>query len=211
MNVYVVNFPASETGSRAAVIPTSNLLNILSQLAEHISIITGGYSKKLLLESVQSEIQIIAVHHETGSTQYRRAINYIHTQLRIGRIILDFRSNIDILIFFMMGQDLIIPMLAAKLFGKKVVLFLALSSELSSKSKNDPFIAPLSVISKINYYFSDFIVLYSQKLVGEWDLINHKDKILIAREHFLNFKLFYINKSLSKRDILVGYRGGVQG
>ena len=207
MNICVVNFPVSKIGSKAAAIPLSNLLNILSNMSDNLYIIAGEYNTDLLRSKMQTEIHIVEIHHAIGSTQHERIINYISTQVSISRGILKLRSEIDIFIFFMMGQDLLIPMLAAKISNKRVILALALSSLLSSRAQRDPLMAPLKIVSRINYSLSNCIVLYSHNLIEEWNLTGHKAKILIACEHFLDFQLFNVTNNFNERDNVVGYVG----
>jgi glycosyltransferase involved in cell wall biosynthesis len=107
----------------------------------------------------------------------------------------------------MMGQDLLFPMLIAKLMRKNVVLALAVSSVRSSEAQNDIFSKPLFFLSKINCTLSEKIIVYSKNLIKEWDLEKYRNKIYIAHEHFLDFDKFKMKKKFGERDNLVGYIG----
>ena len=55
--------------------------------------------------------------------------------------------------------------------------------------------------------FSDRIIICSERLIGEYNLEMHKNKILLAHEHFIDFNEFKIEKQFFDRDKLVGFIG----
>ena len=206
MRICIVNFPMSKTGSKASLIPILYLLKILFTFSQDIHIITGNFSANLI-SNEHIGTHIFGISHKTGSNAFTRVVNYVLTQLKISFKLMKGAKDIDFYIFFMMGQDLLFPMLTAKLLRKKVVLAFAVSSVRSTEAKNDIFSKPLNLLSKINCTLSDRIVLYSPNLIKEWNLEKYKDKILIAHKHFLDFSKFEIKKKLSERNNLVGYIG----
>jgi len=206
LRICIVNFPMSKTGSKASLIPILYLLKILFTFSQDIHIITGNFSANLI-SNEHIGTHIFGISHKTGSNAFTRVVNYVLTQLKISFKLMKGAKDIDFYIFFMMGQDLLFPMLTAKLLRKKVVLAFAVSSVRSTEAKNDIFSKPLNLLSKINCTLSDRIVLYSPNLIKEWNLEKYKDKILIAHKHFLDFSKFEIKKKLSERNNLVGYIG----
>ena len=207
MNVCVVNFPMSKIGSRASLVPMLYLLKILSSCSKNVCIITGHFSADLLYSEQHMKIQIFGINHMNGSNIFLRIINYIITQLKISIKLIKIAKNIDYYIFFMMGQDLIFPMVAAKLLGKKVILSLAASSVISLETQNDILSKPMNVLSKINYNLSDYIIIHSSNLIKEWSMEKYKNKIHIAHEYFLDFDKFNIKKKFKDRKNLIGYTG----
>jgi glycosyltransferase involved in cell wall biosynthesis len=197
----------SKSGSRAAAIPTLNLMNIIYSIFGNASIITGKYNDDLISSKIYPEIRIIGVSHVVGTNALSRIFNYVLAQLNISNHIFKLKSDADLFMFFMMGQDLIFPMLVAKIFRKKVILILAVSSEKSSKAKNDPFFAVLTILSKINYYLSYKIIIYSYDIIKELGLEMYEYKIMIAYEHYVDLNKFAINNEFDLRPNIVGYVG----
>ena len=113
----------------------------------------------------------------------------------------------DLWIFFIGGDSLLLPMLTAKLLREKVVLAFAGSSVVSLKSANDNFFKQVGFLSKITCMHSNRIILYSENLIKEWNLEKYKNKICIAHEHFLDFDEFKIKKKFHERVNFVGYIG----
>jgi glycosyltransferase involved in cell wall biosynthesis len=116
--------------------------------------------------------------------------------------------TVDIWIFFM-GEGLLLPVLTLKLARKPVILSLAASAPRIIEAKKNISILDrvMEFLEIINYTLSNIIILYSPNLIKEWHLENHKNKILIAHEHFLDFDKFKIEKKFNRRDDLVAYIG----
>lgn len=206
LNIAVVNFPASKIVSEASVIATLNLLKILSFFSQNLYVITGSYSTSLLSKKYAG-IRVLGVKHKTGSNVFARVVNYLFTQLKISFGVIKIAKNVDFYIFYMMGQNLIIPMFTARLMKKNVILVFAASSVKSSEAKNDILSKPLKFLQDINCILSSRIVVYSPNLIKEWNLDRFKAKISIARAHFLDFNQFKVRKQLCERDHFVGYIG----
>jgi len=66
---------------------------------------------------------------------------------------------------------------------------------------------PLKFFKKMNLALADHIVLYSPRLVGEWNLEPYRHKILVAHRHFLDFTTFTVTTPLPDRPPLIGYIG----
>ena len=72
---------------------------------------------------------------------------------------------------------------------------------------NKDFFRFFSFLCKINFYFADKIIVYSETLIKDWDLTKYKYKINIAPHHFINLKKFSKIKEINQRENLVGYIG----
>ena len=206
LRICIVNFPMSKTGSKASLIPILHLLKVLSTFSQDIHIITGNFSVNLI-SNEHIGAHILGISHKTRSNALTRVVNYVLTQLKISFKLMKVAKDVDFYIFFMMGQDLLFPMLTAKSLRKKVVLAFAVSSARSTEAKNDIFSKPLNLLSKINCTLANRIILYSPNLIKEWNLEKYRNKISIAHEHFLDFDKFNVKKKLSERNNLVGYIG----
>ncbi len=62
-------------------------------------------------------------------------------------------------------------------------------------------------MQNIIYRLSDRIILYSKRLIKEWNLEKYQHKISITHEHFLDVDKFKIKNKIDERKNLVGYIG----
>jgi len=200
-NIGILTFPISKSGN----IPLSNLVDIVYSLSNEIYLITGNDGYTFFKED--KRIHTYGIEHKTGRNVFTRILKYIYTQLRISYKLAKIARNVDVWIFFIGGDSLLLPMLTAKLLRKKVVVALAGSSIKTLISANDNLLKPVKILSKINYTLSNRIILHSPNLIKEWNLEKYRNKICIAHEYFLDFDKFKIKKKLNERDNLVGYIG----
>lgn len=201
-NIGIVTFPISEAG----VIPLSNLIRIFYSIIDEIYLITGdaGY----IAYENDRKVHAYQVEHSVGVRHvFTRVINYAKTQVRISAKLLVLRARVDIWVFFMGAEGLILPILTAKLIRKKVVITSAGSGTKSAKAANDTLASSLGLLQTFTYHLSDRIILYSNGLIEEQGLQKYRFKISIAHKHFLDFNLFKMHTQLIERDNFVGYIG----
>jgi hypothetical protein len=195
-NVGIITFPISEAGN----IPLSNLVDIVYPLSNDFYLITGNDGYAFFKED--KRIHVYGIRHERGSNAVTRVVNFIYTQLRIAYILTKITRKVDIWIFTVGGDSLVLPMLAAKLLGKNVVLAFAGSSIKTLMYANDNLFKPVKILSKINCTLSNRIIVYSENLIKELNLEKYKNKICVAHRHFIDFDNFKIKKRLDERENL---------
>ncbi len=205
LRVCVVTFPISEAGT----IPLSQLIDILHAVSKKVYLITGDAAYVLFRED--ERIHTYGIRHETRGSLLPRIISYISTQLRISYRLLKIIADVDICIFYMGGEGLLLPLLTARLLRKKVVLSLAGFPAKSSQARRDPLAKATGFLSEINLALSNKVIAYSEKIIEERGLNKYKEKVSIAHEHFIDFDKFGMQKPLSERDNLVGYIGRLSG
>jgi glycosyltransferase involved in cell wall biosynthesis len=201
LNIGILTFPVNKAGN----ISLSNLVDIVYPLSNDLYLITGndGYT----FFKGDKRIQTYRIRHERGANVFTRILRYIYTQLRMSYKLAKIARNVDLWIFFFCGPALLLPMLTAKLFRKKVILAFAESSMHMLRSANDNLFKPVKILSTINCELVDEIIIYSEKLIKEWNLQRYRNKICIAYQHFLDFDNFKTKKKLDERENLVGYIG----
>ena len=182
----------------------TNIINILSPLSNDIYLVT--YNTRYDLFKENKKIHVYGIQYKIGTNAFTKVIRYTYLQLRISYKLVKITRNVDLWIFF--GTDLLaLPIIAAKLLRKNIVLASLGSYTLIAKFSNDIFYMPVKFLSKINCTLSNRIILYSPNLIKEWNLEKHRNKISIAHEHFLDFDKFKIKKEFDERENLVGYIG----
>ena len=223
-NVAIVTFPLKKSGFT----PLENLADIVDLISENFCIVSGiilgdrkeAYTdrreltnilekrKRLSRSHINSKnICVYIIEHKPRSTKLTRIISYLYTQLKITLAVVKNLKKIDLWIFFIGGEGLLLPILIVKIFKKKPILAFAGSGRQVADAKNDSLVKFLSFLSKINCTLANRIILYSPNLIKEWNFEKYRNKILIAHEHFLDFDKFEIKKKLSERNNSVGYIG----
>lgn len=200
-NSGILTFPIGKAG----IAPLSNLIDVLYPLTNHIYLITGNAGYDFFKGN--EKIHTYGIRHKGGSNVFTRIMKYTCTQLRISYKLAKIGGNVDIWIFSVGGDILVLPMLTAKILRKKIVLAFANSSIQSFKSANDNFFKLIEILSKITCALSDRIIVYSENLVKEFKLRKYRKKILIAPRHFVNLDEFKMTKQLNERENLIGYIG----
>ncbi len=203
-SIGVVTFPISEAGA----IPLANLVGILCPLFHKVCVITGNEGGAFL-EKDNRKIYVINITHKLGANILTRIARFIRTQLRISYNLAKLTRNVDLWVFFIGGQHLLLPILVARLSKRKVVLVLAGTAARREMFQTDSplVLRALDLLESINFALANRIVIYSQRLMTQQDLEKMGDKISIAHRHFLDFDKFKIQRRLSERENVVGYVG----
>ncbi len=198
----VITFPISQAG----VEPLSNLVNILlKQSDDPLYIITGNNGSRI--GDMDTRIQLASIHHPIRQNLFFRAVSYTITQIRISVFMALMAKNVDTWLFFFGGESLVLPIISAKITQKSVILLFAGSDVKTLESEDSETTAIFRLFSKINRMLADKHIIYSSRLIPEWNLEKHRHKIFIAHEHFLDFNTFTVTTSLPDRSPLVGYIG----
>ncbi|AKB43111.1 Glycosyl transferase, group 1 family protein [Methanosarcina vacuolata Z-761] len=197
-SICVITFPPMKAG----LTPLSNLIDILTSSFKEIHLITGNDGYNYFTNN--KYIHLYGIFHSQGTGKINRIKNYIFTQLKIAHVLLNIIGKIDVCIFFLGGETLTLPLIPAKLFNKKTVIILSGYSIKYEKNTLSKIVAKLCTI---NLNLADKIILYSPRLIDEWNLKKYSHKILIAPRHFLNFSNFKLNTEFTQRNDLIGYVG----
>lgn len=195
--ISVVSFPISTAFS----VPISSLTNILSVTSETYVII-GTYNQ-IHFKNLNNLVHIYAVPCQTGSLVIKQIVRSGILQLKIIFKLFSSRKNFRNVIFYMEFPPLL-PMIAAKMFNNKV--YWLLPSKISLFSSG-PLSKLTSVLSKICCNLCNYIILYSVRLISQWNLEKYHHKILIAHRHFLDFETFTVTTPFLERPHLIGYIG----
>jgi len=205
LNIGIVTSPLGKAGE----VPLSNLIRILCSLSNDIYVVTGKNFSRVDMSN--EKLHIIGVEHKEGTNAFTKIINHIYEQIEISRKLAGDARNVDFYVFFIGGESALLPMLTAKLLGKKVALTLVgnpLKVAEVTKDTLDKTLKPLRKIKfMLNLMLSNKIIVYSHNIIKERRLEKYRSKLSIAHEHFLDLNLFNIRKKIEERKNLVGYIG----
>lgn len=175
-----------------------------------------------LLHAFSGEVHIVAgdTAHKSGegtisysirmwkeSGPFLQIINHIRVQVEASLKLATLGKKVDIWVFFLGGEALLLPMLTAKLLRRRVVLALAGSMEQEGQIKKNKLYMPLRAFKKINCTLADTILVYSPRIIKEWNLEEYKHKIIVSQHHYLDLDTFRIQKPCRERKNIVGYIG----
>ncbi len=197
----IITFPLSTSGTT----PLSHLVAIMAMLGGDLHLITGneGY----LAFRDDPRVKVSGVDHQYTEKIGPKIARYIHAQLRMSYAVLKAGRDVDTWVFFIGGEGLILPMLAAKITGARTAIGLAGFPTRDPAADSENLAGSLSLLSSINFHLADTIIIYSDRIVRERGLEPFIPKIAIAHEHYLDFALFSSRKPVGERQNLVGYVG----
>ncbi|RXA19725.1 glycosyltransferase family 1 protein [Methanosarcina sp. MSH10X1] len=182
----------------------ANLASILYSISDSIFFITGNAGTNIFEND--KKVHLYPVKYTIQKNTFLKIVAYMLLQFRISWKFLKIKDNAEVWIFFHGSGTLLIPILTAKLFRKKVILMLPGSSK-ALKYAKDPFYMVVKTLECINLLLADKIIIYSNILIGEWGLEKYHYKISIAHEHFLDFSTFSLTSEYKERQNLIGYVG----
>lgn len=180
------------------------LVKLLCEIAEDVCVVPIGTSFEEL--KIRKNIRIFEVIHKPSSNILMRIINYIRIQFKILQRVAILSKTINLFIFFIGGEGLLIPILM-KLLRKKIILMPGGVATRVYFVRKDPLSKFLSLLVSINSTLTDRLIVYSHRLAREANLARYQHKITIAHEHFVDFTKFAIKKEVDERSNLVGYIG----
>jgi len=193
---------------KASQVPLSNLIDVIGEKFQPVFIITGGDENiKLKRPSKKVAVEWHHTKHRSGSNSLFRIMNYVNTQVKLCLLLMKLANGPKHWLFFLGGENLILPMFVAKLFGKKVTLILGGSSAKIAEASKDTSAIALSYVFRGTRFLANRIIVYSPNIIKMWNLENYKNKILIAHRHFLDFEKFKITKDFCDRGNVIGYIG----
>lgn len=202
-NIGIVTVPIHYKGT----VPLSNLVDVLHPLTDDIYLITGKAGYDFFKED--RRIYAYKIRHESGKSIFMKIIRFAYMQLKISYKLAKIARNVDIWFFFIGGDDLVLPMLTAKLLRKTVVLLFTGAPGMTLKVANNNLFKIEKILSKINCILSNKVVLQSERYIEEINLEKYRNKILIANRHFVYLNIFKIRKQINERKNVVGYIGGL--
>ena len=185
----------------------NNLTKIFKPIFNDIILVTTLDQNESISPDVEKadNVSYRIVKHKGGGNKFLRVYNVILSQIKISYNLVKIIRQTDSFLF--LGELLILPMMLAKIFGKKTFLSLPSSQLQMNKAIGDHFNRELQYISKTAFLVSTSIILYTPNLIKEWNLEDYTDKIVFAHEQYLDFEKFKKTREIGDRDNIIGYVG----
>lgn len=197
-SICITTFAISNSG----LIPLSQYIEVLYPLSKELYLITGNAGCDFFKKDTR--FHTYGIYHESKENIIANICNYVLAQLKLSYLLFKLRHDVDLFIFFIGGEGLILPMITIKLLKKSVILSLAGYTIRFGKSEPSKI---LDYLSNINLLFADHIIVYSKTLIKDWNLEKYQNKIIVAPRHFLDLNKFQSTIIYRERDNLIGYIG----
>ncbi|OEC86111.1 MULTISPECIES: glycosyltransferase family 4 protein [Methanobacterium] len=188
-----------------------NFIEIMEPISDTIYLIAGNYHDDIS----EHKFNLINLKmDDKKQTIIFRIPKFIFIQLKMGYMLLKIRKKIDFTVFFI-STPFIIPLLTSKLLNKRIIMIATGSSSKGARQHYKSSILGMGLIipeilkllERINYYFSDRIVVLSKGLMHDLDLTKYQDKIDYACATFVDTNHFCVKTDLQNRDIIIGFIG----
>jgi glycosyltransferase involved in cell wall biosynthesis len=182
-------------------------LRIIDPLIDTAYVVVGDLS---FIRGFNKKYKPILVSYPLRNSLFARMLEYLRMQVVVSIKLMETVSKVDLAIFFLDGTTLILPILTAKIFGKKVITSITGPTYKSMKIQyraGTPIAKMFLIIEVLTMLFADRIAAESLAVLDSYPLpVVVKAK---AREAFLfvDANTFTLQKPIMMRDNLVGYIG----
>lgn len=208
-NICVVSYPCP-TRTKAWM-HLFTLVRILEALSQRLDIITGNIPEdqipkgklRLVNFSIQPELRRdlpLAV------SLPRWLWNFVSGQIKTCYYIIRASRHTDTVLFFLGADSNLLPLLTAKLLGKKVITMVAEYSPMSIRSVYG--VLPHYVyrfLAAANRRLSNRIIVYTENVIQWARLEKYRHKVSVTGEVFIDTELFGIKEPYSQRKNTIGY------
>ena len=190
----------------------SNFIDLLEPLSNELFVITGKFP-----DSQNKRIHIIRIKSDDKKEfTLIRAGKYIFKQLITAFNLIKISKQIDIVIFYIGTRIDVLPVLIAKLLGKKTVL--AFTGLVSTTPKIQYgkrlfgmvgifFSFAFRILEKVNLSLADQIAVESESAINFMELKKYRKKITINGALYMDIGKFKIKKNSKDKTNLIGYIG----
>jgi glycosyltransferase involved in cell wall biosynthesis len=202
--------------SDADVLHINSFLHILEPLSESVFLITGNFpgnaanSKKIHIENIK--------HRSSSRWMFVRIPKFIIMQIKISYHLIKIGNKIDTIFFSIGAIGLFLPMIAAKVMRKKVILIhpgvdaVKKTAEITYRKKligmGGRIILPIvGILERLSCALSNKIIVYSPDLT-QTAFKRYVNKISMnGSRFFVDDDHFKVEKDINSRENVIGYFG----
>jgi len=222
LRVCIVSFPMPS--ALVVNVFLYNLVEILESICEKIYVVISNiprdrtFSEKIRIQDVKTTMHFRDTIRPMWWSSLLQFLKIITIQMKMCWILTKISKDIDIVIFYVGGANLLPPVLMAKALRKKVITSAIGLGSLGYKkvhnnrlfSKGRAFSIILSVMEKTIFSLSDQVIVESPSVINFLDLGKYKQKLVTTGARYVDTELFQIKKELRERKNLVGYIGRLE-
>ena len=190
----------------------SDILKILEPLSGRIYVITGNRKRiESHNENVIFKDTKVALHysHELHPLWFSKilwALKAILFQVKASLDLFRLSKDVDVIIFYVAYPHYLLPLLSAKILGKKTMDVIT-----RTKSNSTSFLSKIFRLQdKILLSLIDYISPESQSLITQLNLDRYENKILPMGARFIDTSSFKMKRNIEERKNVVGYVGRVR-
>jgi glycosyltransferase involved in cell wall biosynthesis len=220
--VCVLSFP--QPSALVVNVLLYSLVEILEPISERVYVVTSNipkdrtFSEKIRIKDVKTALHFRDTIHPMWWSTILQFFKIIIIQLKMCWTLIKISKEIDIVIFYVGGGDLFLPVLIAKILRKKVITSAIGLGSLSYKKAYDKglfsmdgaFSTILSILERANFSLSDRIIVESRGVVNFLGLNKYREKVVASGARYIDTNLFQIKKDLRERKNWIGYIGRLE-
>jgi len=213
-SILVLTFPVAPSDNRLEPeILLRNLLALLEPLCNDIAVITGTIRSEL-----SHRAYVTYVDHANTEKRHPvvRMLHYMLTQIRLAYALFHVPRRFNIVIFFVGGTALVVPMLIARAMGKVCVVIATGSGKQGAKYIYETayaghwgcvFSLAIGILEKLNYLLAHRIIVYSSSLVETLGLHLCRGRVIAPGVRFVDMKVFRPHNMFADRPYRIGFAG----
>ena len=207
--ICVVMFPWPSKGVYKFL---SDILKILEPLSGRVYVITGNtnriktHNMNVIFKDTKVSLHYSHELHPVWISKLLWILKAILFQIKASLELFRLSRDIDIVIFYVAHPYYLLPLLSAKIHGKKTM-------EVITRTKSDSisFLGRIFRLQdKILLSLIDYISPESESLITQLNLDRYEDKILPIGARFIDTDSFKIKKNINERKNIVGYVGRIR-
>ena len=152
--------------------------------------------------------RVFSIDYKVSSNVFSKIVNNVLLQARISWRLARLRKDVDVWVFFLGGETLVLPMVVAKLLRQKTALILGSNIDAEGRLEKSELHRVRTFLQEVNLRLVTRIIVYTRNAIKEWNLKKYEHKISIGHRHFLDFDEFSVRKPLGERgNLTAGYIG----
>jgi glycosyltransferase involved in cell wall biosynthesis len=197
-----------------------DLVKILEPICEGVCVVTSNipkdstFSEKIRIQDVKTAMHFRETIYPRWWSAVFQFLKIVIIQMKMCWTLIKISKEMDIVIVYVGGANLFLPVLMAKLLRKKLITsaiglgsrsYRAYNKGLFSMSGT--FSVVFRVLERANFYLSDRIIVESGSVIDFLGLDKYRQKVVASGARYIDTNLFQINKDLRERKNLVGYIG----
>lgn len=198
-----------------------SLIEILEPICGKVYVVTSNipkdrtFSEKIIIQDIETAMHFRDAIHPRWWSTVSQFFKIVIIQMKMCWFLIKLSKKIDIVIFYVGGANLFLPVVMAKILGKKFVVSAIGLGSLSHKGTKKGFFSNilssiLSIIEKAIFYLSDQIIVESPSAIDFLGLGKYRQKIIETGARYIDTNLFKMEKELREKENLVGYVGRLE-